>query len=54
MRTRVVMLACTAIFVMTLGWVLSAADDKDGQNNNKAERARIAQGFAIAPAFRAI
>jgi len=50
-------LACTVIYVVALGWVLSAAGgqghgndkDKDALNPNKAERARIAQGFDIAP-----
>ena len=53
MRTRGMALACTATFVVTLGWVLSATDgndkDKDALNPNKAERARIAQGFEITP-----
>ena len=53
MRTRGVALACTAMFVVTLGWVLSATDgkdkDKDALNPNKVERARIEQGLAITP-----
>ena len=53
MHTRGMALACTAVFVVTLGWVLSAADgkdkDKDALNNNKVERARITQGLAITP-----
>jgi hypothetical protein len=50
-------LACTVMYVVALGFVLSAADgqgkgndkDKDALNPNKAERARIEQGFNIAP-----
>jgi len=44
-------LMCTATFMLTLGWVLSAADgtDKSLQNNNQAERTRIARGFEINP-----
>jgi hypothetical protein len=48
-------LACTALYVVTLGWALSAADgqgngrEKDGLNPNQSERARIAIGFEIAP-----
>ena len=57
MRTRGTVLACTALYVVTLGWVLSAADpqgkgndkDKDALNPNKAERARIALGFEVSP-----
>jgi hypothetical protein len=53
MRTHGVALACTAVFVVTLGWVLSAADgkdkDKDALNPNKVERARIEQGLALTP-----
>ena len=51
MRSRGLFLACTAMFVVTLGLVLSAQNDKDksGQNPNKSERARIAQGFNISP-----
>ena len=52
MRTKRVAVGCTAMFVVTLGWVLSAADGKSkGQDvlNNNRERARIDQGFEIAP-----
>jgi hypothetical protein len=54
MRTRGTVLACTALYVVSLGWVLSAADpqkdkDKDALNPNKSERARIELGMTLSP-----
>jgi len=58
MRAQRLVVALTVTFVMSIGWVLTAADARNeqkaddspvAQNNNKAERSRIAQGFEIAP-----
>ena len=52
MKTRLLVFASVAVWVMALGWISAAPDDHSNGNNDEvaaSDAARIKQGFDVAP-----